>query len=384
MKKLTPATLLGLSLLAFGCNGGKGGEDDGLTDDQKPQQTEWMTVVDQLPFPLTGDAKINRITIGRKESNMNFANRGDVEVLFDQDAEVITIEMQVYDFTDELSALGDGTDEDPGTFKRMSLWAFTGGGAPSKPEYDNPEKNCADTTWKDGCSVVVYYDGLSQPVRSGANLRVHLPKKYRGELNVQTEDNLAESTYPRLGNVKITDWCSSGSVKMSQGKAEIKMCRELTPAPTCPADQVAGCENFEVDGENAAWDPMCGCPGELYGQVRIESLKPWAADITVDMPDTTWVNVTAQNAEEDKPHECLPRIENCAGDKCTITTDDMYEKVAEFNYPSPAATQGAGFNLTVISAGCGEVPVVADDWTPESTPDIELHGHIKVCTGCLN
>lgn len=393
MKNLTTASILGLSLLGTLHCGDSSNDtgNEGPLDESHPQLTEWKTVVDKLPFPTTGDNKINRLTIGRKEYTNNFANRGDIEVSFDQDTDVISIELRKYDFSDDITAQGDETKE--GTFERMSLWAYNeGGSSPAKPsEADmlDPEKNCTIDAWKDNCSVYVYYDGLTQPVRSGADLKVHLPKAWRGELNVQTEDNEGESRYPRRSNVTITGdgdagWCSSGTVKMSAGVGKIKLCRELSPAPNCSAAQIDACENFEKDGMPAAWDPTCGCDADNFGQIRIESLKPWAADITVDMPDTTWLNATVANQSEAKPHECKPVLDNCSG-TCKLKDDSEYTKAGEFNYPGPAAPSGAGFNLTVLSAGCTLVDYFAspDDWAADATPESEIRGHLKVCTGCL-
>jgi hypothetical protein len=397
MKNLTTATILGLSLLGtLHCGDSTGMEagNESPVGDALPQLTEWETVVDKLPFPTSGDAKINRLTVGRKEYTNNFANRGDIEVHFDQDSDVISIELRKYDFSDDITAKGDEATGQEGTFERMSLWAYNEDGSnPAKPtEADaaDPTKNCQLEAWKDGCSVYVYYDGLTQPVRSGADLRVHLPKAWRGELNVQTEDNEGETTYPRRSNVTITGpgeagWCSSGTVKMSAGVGKIKLCRDLSVAPACSAAQIEACENFEKDGMPAAWDPTCGCNAMNFGQIRIESLKPWAADITVDMPDDLWLNATVANQSDAKPHECKPVLENCADGKCTLTTNDEYTKAGEFNYPGPAAPSGAGFNLTVLSAGCTLVDYFAkpDDWAADATPESEVRGHLKVCTGCL-
>lgn len=394
MKKLTPALLLGLAALAplnLSC-GGK--EDTPDVPAGEPQVTEWEKVVDGLAFPTSGDSKINRLTIGRKESNMNFANRGDIEVLYDQDKDLITIEMRKYDFADELSAFGDEATGEEGTFSRMSLWAYKDGASPSKPsqaDMEDPEKNCQLGAWKDNCSVYVYYDGQSQPVRSGVDFRVHLPKAWRGELNVQTEDNDAEGSYPRRGNITIggegnAGLCSSGNIKMSSGVAKIRMCRDLTPAPTCSAAQIKGCEEYvDMNGEDAAWAETCGCPAMQFGQLRIESLKPFGANITVDMPDTTWLNATVANQSEAKPHDCKPRLTNCSGDKCNLKEDGEYSKAAEFNYPGGAAPSGAGFNLTVLSAGCADIKYIdsPEDWSPDGEPKEELRGILEVCTGCL-
>jgi hypothetical protein len=395
MKNVPTATILGLALLAsLSCGDkGPGNEEDGSSD-AEPQLTEWETVVDGLAFPTSGDAKINKLTIGRKEYSGNFANRGDIEVNYNRDDDTIKIEMRKYDFSDEITAKGDETMDIVGTFDRMELWAYNAGaGNPAKPtEADraDPTKNCTLDAWKDNCSVFVYYDGQSQPVRAGVDFRVHLPKAWKGELNVQTEDNESESTYARRGNVTITGdgdagWCSSGSVKMSAGIGKIKLCRGLTPAPLCSEAQIDDCENFQVDGEPAAWHPDCMCKAMQFGQIRIESLKPWAANITVDMPDTTWLNATVANQSEDKPNDCKPVVDNCKEGRCVFKDNGEYNKAAEFNYPSAAAPSGAGFNLTVLSAGCTDVDYFKDpdDWAKDASPVVEERGYLKVCTGCL-
>ncbi len=387
MKNLPLASILGLNLLALaagGCNN-KGNGDDGPLGGARPQETEWKQVVN-LPFPLSGDGEIKSISIGRNEFQENFANRGDVEVYLDLDTETITVEIRYYDFSDDITAQGDDTVE--GTFERMSLWAFTGSGNPAKPSQMPPESDCTKDTWKSGCNVLVYYDGLSQPARSGADIRVHLPKAYRGTLNVTTQDNDAESTFPRLGNITVDGICGSGNINLAQGEAKVKLCRELTPAPTCSAEQIKGCEEFVDEmGNDAAWSNLCPCPAEQFGQLRIEATKPWAGNITVDIPTTTWLNANLANEETDKPHKCLPKLEACTAPVCELK-DDGYAVSGEFNYPSQAAASGAGFNLTVKSAGCNPVEYFPDakKWNEDETmsePTIEEHGHIKVCTGCL-
>jgi len=392
MKNLSLASFLGLTLLlTASCNGDKNGDEGPDIDgDAVPWETKWTTVVDNLPFPLADEGKINTITIGRREYSGNFANRGNIEVLFDQDQAVISIEMKVYDFSDDLAFNGDPNATDTtvkGTKDRMSLWAYVGSSNPKQPDEMKPEDDCTVDTWKSGCAVNVYYDGQAQPLRAGADLRVHLPKAYRGKLNVETEDNNNESTYPRLGNITIDGLCSNADVTLSDGTATVKMCRDLEVAPACTAAQIETCETFKDDmGENAAWSSACGCGPDQYGQVKVTSRKPFAANITVDIPTTTWLNVTASNDSPDKPNECKPVLDNCLDDGvCTKLQNSDYSVSGEFNYPSPAAAQGAGFNLTVVSEGCGPVSYFAspDDWAADAEPKVEEHGHVKVCTGCL-
>jgi len=390
MKNLSLASFLGLTLLmTAGCNDGGKGDDGPINEGALPQETEWTTVVNNLPFPLDGDGQIYGITIGRRESDGNFANRGNIEVFLDQDQPVIKIEMKIYDFSDDITFNGDATMDPPveGTKERMSLWAYVSSGTPKKPADQKPEDDCTKDTWKSGCAVAVYYDGLAQPVRAGADLRVHLPKAYRGKLTVETEDNLSEATYPRPGNITIDGLCSSSDVTLSSGTAKVKMCRDLQVGPTCSAAQIMNCETFKDEmGNDAAWSSTCMCGPDLYGQVKVTSRKPYAANITVDMPNTTWMNVTASNDSPDKPNNCKPTLENCTGDGvCTPVQNSDYSISGEFNYPSPAAAMGAGFNLTVLSSGCGPVKYfdAADDWSVDAEPKEEEHGHVKVCTGCL-
>lgn len=380
MKHLTSALFL-VALTGAGCGDNNPAGTDTSPEqegDRKPQVGEWETEVDALPFPLTGDAKITTITIGRKEFDENFANRGNIEVLFDHAEETITIETRKYVF-------GDGIDKE-NTFDKLSLWAFSGGGNPSRPESQDPGKNCTENTWKDNCAIYAYYDGKSQPERSGMDFRVHLPAGYRGKLFVSTEDNITEQSYPRRGNIKIDNLCSNGDVSMEAGWAQIKMCRELTPAPTCPASGIMDCEGYPMGTGTEAWSKDCTCGnGDFFGQLLIRAPQPWAANITVDIPSTVWLNATLKNTEVMRPHECKPDI--ACTTNCTLNAEDEYAPTAEFNYPSSAAPSGAGFNVTIESGGCTKIPFVDDPgkWKPESEgdPAEELRGLLKVCTDCI-
>jgi hypothetical protein len=360
----------------------------------RPQESEWKQVVDNLPFPLAGDGAVTELGIGRLEYNGNFANRGDVEVYLDQEQEVISVEMRFYDFSDDLVFHGDPDapteEEQKGTVGRMSLWAFVSASNPEPPAAMPPEDNCTQGAWKSGCKIYAYYDGKVAPARSGADIRVHLPRKYRGALDITTEVNSAEPSYPRVGDVTVAGLCSSGTIQIAQGSAKVKLCRNLTPAPTCTAAQIEACEQF-VDPDTmqpAAWSNLCPCPAEKFGQLRIEAVKPWAGDITVDIPTTTWLNANLANQATDKPHECKPELSACVGNVCTPDAADEYTVSGQFNYPGPAAASGAGFNLTVTSAGCYPVTFFdsIDAWDPNpalSMPTTATHGHITVCDGCI-
>lgn len=335
-----------------------------------PHEGSWEVVVDALPFPL---ADVHKLTVGRREYDENFANRGVVEVLFDHEEETITVEIRKY-------AVGDGLDVQ--TLDRLSLWAFAVPGNPVP--HPEPATDCTQDVWKDDCSIYAYYDGQAQPVRIGMDFRVHLPTGYRGLLFVTTEDNLAEDASPRRGDVTVHDLCSSGEILLEAGRANVRMCRDLSPAPECPPDDVQACAVFP-DGTGAdAWSPDCPCAPSLFGQLLVRSAQPFAANIVLDVPDDVWLNATLQNLEVAKPHDCKPQMTDC-GQNCQLNDDDEYAITAEFNYPSPAAPSGAGFNFTATSGACSGVPFIEPGapWTPGQAPEEELRGFVKLCSGCL-
>lgn len=383
MKHLTLASVL-VALVA-GC------ADDTtkppVVGEIKPRETEWEVVVNALPFPLDGDTRVRSLTVGRKEFDENFANRGNIEVLYDHDDPTITIEVKKYVYGDEIDANGDMAAGMEGVFQRLSLWAYVNSGNPSPPPQMDPADDCTKDTWKDGCQVLVYYDGKAQAERSGADLRVRLPRGYRGQLFVNTEDNTTEQSYPRRGNITIDGLCSGGDIRLEAGWAKIKMCRDLVPTPTCPSADIQACENWgPMNMGEEAWSKDCPCGGgDFFGQLTIRAPQPWASNITVDIPSTVWLNTTLQNTSTMKPHECKPQID-CPQGICVLNTDDEYAPFAEFNYPSPAAPSGAGFNVTVESGGCTQIPFVdaPDQWPgDDGEPPSELRGNLKVCTDCL-
>jgi len=342
------------------------------SDDRQPHEGPWEVVVDALPFPL---ADIRTLTVGGKEFNENFANRGVVEVLFDHDEETITVETRKYTF-------GDTLDVENG-FERLFLWAFVLTDNPTP--HPDPADDCTLDTWKDGCAILAYYDGKAQPERLGMDLRVHLPRGYRGELLVATEDNITEQSWPRRGDVTLHDFCGTGEVALEAGRAKIRLCRDLSPAPTCPPENVQACASWPDGTGSEAWSPDCPCGPELFGQLLVRAPQPWAANLVVDVPGDAWLNATAQNIEVMRPHDCRPTISACADDNCMLNADDEFAPTAEFSHPSPAAPAGAGYNVLVVSGACTKIPFVdpGDPWTPDQTPPEELRGLVDVCTDCL-
>ena len=386
LKKLVPRKsipALGLWALAA-CAGGGGSGCNNDTDDgsaRSPFRDDWRVVADQA-FEHTaadGTPQIFDLTIGGREENENFANRGDVIVNFDGPANRILIEMRRFTFNTNQEA----ADVD---FEKLALWASDAPpGGPTQPE---EEDDCIVGGWRTGCEVRVLYDGLSQLARSGADLRVTLPPDYRYKINVITQDNIEEEDYLNRGNVCVSNLFASASIEVESGKVWAALAPEVTPAPKCSQEQIDKCENWTVEDDMgntvpAPWAPECDCiavGGGEFGRLEINSREDTAADITVDMPDTTWLNATVANQSEAKPHECKPVIDNCSGSKCVMKDNGEYSKAAEFNYPSEAAPSGAGFNLTVFSAGCTQVDYFkdAEDWDvlPKLQERVERHAKI--------
>ena len=354
-----------LALLATACNGNTGDDDTSGTTALQPFETEWETVVN-TSFPV---ADIGTISIGRKVFNENFANRGDIEVAFDQDGETIIVEMRKY-------TLVGTQDEANAAFDKISLWAYVNSGNPSKPSDMDPADDCT-AAWQDGCQVLAYYDGQSQPVRTGVDFKVHLPKAYRGTLNVTTEDNLAEDAYKLRGDVTVLDLCSNGDIELENGVAQIRMCPGLQETPTCSDTLVQECEDLK-------WDPSgCGC--DDFGQLKVASSEPYAANIIIDFPgDSVWANVSLENLASD----CLAKFDNCGGN-CTLeqSGETLYKGKAEYNYPGMPAIPGVGFAINAEAGGCAGVFYAdgPDDYVDGAmdSPKNETRGDLVTCTGCL-
>lgn len=374
-----------LSTLAVACPGSSGsGDDSGIDGGEKPFQSEWEMVVN-APFPL---ADIGNVTIGRKEYMENFANRGDVEVFFDLPTETITIEMRRYAFQLDQAEADD-------TFSRIQPWAFVASGSPKKPSEMDPADDCT-AAWQEGCAFYVYYDGQSQPARTGADIRVHLPAAYRAKVFVETEDNTTETLYPLRGDVKLQNLCGSGDVRVSSGVVDVFLCRELTPGPTCSADAISKCETWQIDDGmgnmvDAPWDSTCPCTS--FGALKVEALDPYAANVTVDIPNSVWAYINLDNRKSGQTpdgYHCTAEVDpSVCGAGCTVTQspETPWKALVDLNFPGPSATTGAGYSVNVVSNGCEGV-FYADgpsDYNPDADkPEKEEdRGNIKLCTGCL-
>ena len=381
-KDLTSAAfVLAFSAPLFGCP-----SDGPSTDDRLPYRDEWQTVADVDFVHTSADGvEIGTISIGGRLTNDNFANRGDVIVNFDGPANKILIEMRR--FTQTTSQ--DAADID---FENLSLWAFNS--SLGRPQDQDPEDDCVASGWQSGCEIRVYYDGLSQLSRAGADLRVTLPPDYRYELSVETEDNVADDDYFNRGDVCISNLFATADVTPQSGNVWVSMNPNTTPTPTCSDEEIARCENWTNDdgmGNDvpAPWDPTCGCIN--HGSLDIGNRDSSASNITVDVPTALWASIRAENTGE---------MQSSAGDHCEAVVelpnveydatgnDFPWQVSAASNYPGEPAVSGAGYFVKLESSECG--PVAHTDSPDEfvglgngDEQESEERGNIRICNGCI-
>lgn len=372
MKYFPLATLFSLAILSS-CSCGPGGETtdtDSETGDEvsKPFQDEWETIVENHPFPISGEDNIGSITIGRESPyEDNFANRGDVFVYFDQDQEVITIRMRRYTFGRE------GEKED--IFANLKPWAYETTSNPRQPDKET-NANCLEGTWRDGCTLLVYYEGLVQPVRTGADLEVHLPREYRGRITINTNDNDAESTYLLRGDVNVLDLRGSATINANNGNVNVRFSEELTSAPSCTSEQIDKCQKEK-------WDKECGCSS--FGTTNVTTR---AGNITLDIPTDIWITTFLDNEDQQSASGsdvCVATVENC-GENCTIDQDleqSPWKAQVEYNYPGEPAPQGGGYRIDAIPEQCEIVSFVNEPGDVGKELE-ELRGSTRICSNCLD
>jgi hypothetical protein len=370
-----------------------GVDDTGSLHQRQPFRDDWRVEAD-LDFlhvdPATGVPQIYTLAIGGRETMDNFANRGDVIVNFDGPANRILIELRRFTFTtDAESAEGD--------FDHLHLWAFTS--QLGRPQDQDPADDCVSSGWQNACSIRVYYDGISQLERSGADIRVTLPADYRQTVTVVTEDNVEEQSYLNRGNVCIGNLLGSADVETESGNVWASLADDATPAPKCTAEQIQACEEWTVEDRSgmqipAPWAPECDCiavGGGEFGRLAIVNREGSASNVMVDVPAGLWASIRAENQGE---------LQNVAGEHCeaSITVpnfepsqtgnDFPWEAFGSASYPGEPAILGAGYSGQATSSTCGPVAFTEDpeDFVGEHNGDAQAvgeRGNIEVCTGCI-
>ncbi len=359
--------------------------------DRSPYRDEWQTVADQdfIHIGADGVAQIFTMTIGGRESNDNFANRGDVIVNFDGPANHILVEMRRFTF----SPSQESADDD---FDALSLWAFTS--SLGRPQDQDAEDDCIASGWQNDCEVRVYYDGLSQLRRSGADLRVTLPPDYRQRLTVITQDNVEDEDYLNRGNVCVSNLFASADIETESGNVWVQLARDAYPAPKCTPEQITACEEWTNEDEMmnpvpAPWDPACNCIAQVgeFGLLSIDNRDETSSDIIVDVPATLWTSINAQNKGESQEEagehcEAVVTVPNAEADD--TGNDFPWQAKYNANYPGEPAIKGAGFTVQASSNACGPVASTESpaDFVGTGNGDEQAsseRGNIEVCSDCI-
>ena len=301
MTRRHPITVTSMFALATMAGLATGCPDDSDSGTKRtPFRDDWEVVIDQDFIHLDGDGnpQISRLTIGGREYDDNFANRGDVIVNFDGAANHILVEFRKFTFSPSQEAA-------QADFDALSAWAYAGVSSPKPPGHKDldVEDDCIASGWQSDCEVLVYYDGLSQLRRSGTDIRVTLPPDYRQRIDVVTQDNVEDDDYFNRGNVCIGNLFASANVQTESGNVWVRLNPETYPAPKCSPEEIADCESFMIDDgmggmTSAPWAPECACMtvgGGEFGVLAIDNRADTASDITVDMPAELWASISAQN-----------------------------------------------------------------------------------------
>lgn len=371
--------------------------------DNRPLRDEWQTEA-RVAFDhfdeATGLARITRLRIGGTlaggSDRENFANRGDVFVRFDGPPDTIEIALRRFTF----APCEEAAEDD---FEAVSLWAFVDVDPPVPPHEIDAASDCTGAEgWRDDCAIRIYYDGLSQLARTGADLRVTLPPDYAGDLVVVTDDNDADPDYFNRGDVCIDGARGNVDVTLQSGRARVKMADDTSIAPRCSAMSIQQCEAWPcADAQDAcdgslAWDAACPCLADVgeFGHVVVQTLEGAAADVTIDVPADLWMSMSLDNRQQpqdssDPNGHCtaevtVPGYETLEGPG----NDFPWQARGHVNYPGPWAVRGAGLNVTTYSEACGQV-LLTDSPTffvgvgNGETQMSERRGDLEVCSGCL-
>lgn len=363
------------------------GDTDGqnLFDGPAPIEDGWELALDQ-PFDA---AAVQELIVGGTEHDENFANRGDVSVVY---AETDRIQVEIRRFSNALSQ-ADAQDD----FDRLSLWAYATGGNPSAPADMDPADACLDpggqAAWRDGCQLRIYYDGLVQPSRTGADIRVTLPRTFTGSLVVATEDNAADPDYHDRSTVCIDALAGSAEVDLGAGEAFVTLAEDVTPFPLCSEAEVEACEA-------SAWAQGCDC---LLAQGQASALSVRSgpgqpADATVDVPASLWgrynlINMMeGQDPDDESPGgHCESIVDAGPGVMLSDGTNldaEPWLNQGLLNQPPAPALVGAGYGISLQTDRC-EVVTSTDgpaDFVGEGlgeTQDTVERGNLRICAGCL-
>jgi hypothetical protein len=367
-------------------------EESGSPFTRAPFRDEWRVEVDLDFIHVDGSGLplIFDLAIGGRETDDNFANRGDVIVNFDGPANRILVELRRF----TLAQSQEQADED---YDDLSLLAYA---APlARPQDQSVEDDCVASGWQNGCEIRVYFDGLSQLKRSGADIRVTLPPDYRHAITVITEDNDEEEDYENRGNVCISNLHATAEVEVENGNVWVALADDATPAPKCSQAEIDACETWTVeDGMGnmipAPWSPECDCialGGGEFGRLRVASAEDDASNVVIDLPTGLWAAIAARNESFGQ---------DVAGEHCdaSVTLRDFvpnptgndfpWEAFGNVSYPGEPAILGAGYSVVATSSSCAQVPFTEhpDEYVGPDNAGLQAtgeRGNVEVCSDCI-
>ena len=405
-----------------------------------PMAGEWETVVDRAIFihdpaeaEQLGVSAISWMSIGRALGD-NMLNRGQVEVIYADDhmgdimegfenAPAISVEVRKF------TTVWSDIDLDD-NLAQLSLYAYTVppdhvpmpnmDGDWCVRDFSDPFNSGEDVPlWQDGCYLTVWFNGIVQPMRDGADFRVTLPADWRGTLDIETSDNVADSvSYPRRSDVTIRDLAGTARVSLESGEANIRLADDYLEVATCDeqahedcraarwntsdAGACIGAENAEQNDECAQLatgdcdaDPQCMvndciCGPDDFHSLDIETREGTAGDITVDLPAHLWADVLAENMDPDLTPEsdpsCEATVECEQFGSCELdedNTDPPGRVQVELNDLGDDNVEGLGLQLHAQTHACAFVPV-AESPADYEQPVSEARGDVTICSGCLD
>jgi hypothetical protein len=361
-----PAILFAVISVVATSTGCPGGPDD-PTDVSKPFVDDWQ-VEAELPA-----STILSLSVGDRLTSDNFANRGNIEVVYEAGASSIKVEMQRF-------TIAKNDADAQAAFDKMHYWGYNAA-TPEKPSESLAPKAC-DQPDIDTCYVRAYYDGLYQPVRDGANFRITVPAGWEGDLSLTTEDNLVEGvdTYPDRSDVSVIGLNGGLTVDLDSGNVDVKLDPEIK--------HYAGCASNDAC-EMMGYAMGCGCSEPT--NVSVANKSGQASNITVDVSNADlWYTMILENRgtfSSSDDFVCSATIDCDSFADCVIDPDfanvDSQER-AEVNFPGEPAVEGAGIRISLVSEACANLKYVdgPDDYDSETLPE-EKRGELRVCVGCL-
>lgn len=362
-RTLFPAILLVTSVVATstGCT-----PPDPVTE-SAPFVDEW-----QVEATLPAATFLN-LYVGDRLTSDNFANRGNIEIIYEAGATEITIEMQRFTVA---KTEADAQE----AFDKMHYWGYNLA-TPEKPS-DAIIPDACDQPDHDTCYIRAYYDGLFQPVRDGANFRITIPAGWEGDLALTTEDNLEEGieTYPDRSDIRVDGLNGNIAVDLDSGNVEVKLDPNIKHYAGCSAND---------DCEAMGYIVGCGCSEPT--NVSIANKTGHASNITVDVANAdNWYTMVLENRgmfSSSDEFVCNATVDCDSFPECVIDPDyamvEAREDV-EVNYPGMPAVEGAGIRISLVSEACANIKYVEGpgDYDADVMPE-EKRGELRVCAGCL-